>query len=102
MDPNHSNWHHTTLLQDKARLGDIEKVTLLLDHGADIDAVDEEFRSTALGFAARWGQQEMVSFLIDRGADVNKAGAAWASPLAWAKKKGHGEIEADLLRAGAL
>jgi len=101
MDPNHSNWHYTTLLQDKARLGDIEKVTMLLDHGANIDAIDEEFRSTALGFAARWGQREMVSYLIERGADVNKAGASWATPQAWAQKKGHGEIEADLRSAGA-
>lgn len=101
MDANHSNWHYTTLLQDKARLGDIEKVRLLLNHGADIDAVDEEFRSTALGFAARWGQREMMNYLIERGADVNKAGARWATPLDWARKKGCSEIEADLRKAGA-
>lgn len=101
MDADHSNWHHTTLLQDKARLGDIEKARLLLDHGADVDAVDEEFRSTALGFASRWGQREMVNYLVERGADVNGAGAPWSTPLEWARKKGHSEIEADLLNAGA-
>lgn len=101
MDPDHSNWHHTTLLQDKARLGDIEKVTLLLDHGAEIDATDEEFKSTALGFAVRWGQREVAGFLIERGADINRSGAPWATPLAWAKKKGHTGIETDLLSAGA-
>jgi uncharacterized protein len=35
--------------------GDLQKVRLLLDHGADIDAIDEEYRSTPLGYAARWG-----------------------------------------------
>lgn len=101
MDPDHSNWHRTTLLQDKARLGDIEKAKLLLDHGADIDAIDEEFQSTPLGFAARWGQREMASFLIERGADVKLSGAPWATPLAWASGKGYRDIEADLIDAGA-
>ena len=51
------NWQHTTLLHEMARLGEIRKATLLLDRGADIDAVDQEFQSTPLGFAARWGQR---------------------------------------------
>ena len=33
--------------------------------------------------------------------DPNTAGAPWAMPLAWAQKKGHREIEADLRAAGA-
>jgi ankyrin repeat protein len=101
MNPNHMNWHHTTLLHDKAFRNDPQKVRLLLDHGADIDAVDEEFRSTPLGLAARWGHKEMVALLLERGADPKKSGAPWATPLAWARKKGHAEIESDLLRAGA-
>ncbi|HEY0874698.1 MAG TPA: hypothetical protein VGD94_14595 [Vicinamibacterales bacterium] len=54
MNPNHMNVHHTTLLHDMAYLDDVRKATLLLDAGADIDAVDEEFRSTPLGLAARF------------------------------------------------
>ena len=96
MNPNHMNWHHVTLLHDMAQEGDIPKARLLLDHGADINAVDEEYRSTPLGFAARWGQREMVAFLIERGADPNKSNAVWSTPLAWARKKGHAEIENDL------
>ena len=101
MNPNHMNWHLTTLLHDKAFRGDLQKVRLLLDYGAHIDAVDEEFRSTPLGFAARWGRREIAWLLLERGADPNKAGEPWATPLAWARKKGYPEIEADLLRAGA-
>jgi ankyrin repeat protein len=80
---------------------DLRKAVLLLDHGADIDAVDDELRSTPLGSAARWGRREIVQLLQDRGADPNRAGASWATPLAWAVKKGHSDIAAMLRSAGA-
>jgi uncharacterized protein len=102
MNPNHMSWHHVTLLHDMAQEGDIPKARLLLDHGADINPIDEEYRSTPLGLAARWGQREMVGFLVGRGADPNRADAPWATPVAWARKKGYAEIEADLTRAGAV
>jgi ankyrin repeat protein len=101
MNPNHMNCHHTTLLHAMAQEGHLQKARLLLDHGADLNAVDREFRSTPLGLAARWGQGEMVTFLLERGADPNTSDAPWATPLAWARKKGHPDIEADLRRAGA-
>jgi hypothetical protein len=101
MNPNHMSWHHVTLMHDMAQAGDIAKATLLLDHGAEIDPIDEEYRSTPLGLAARWGQQKMVRFLLGRGADPNKSGARWAAPLVWASKKGHAHIESDLRSAGA-
>lgn len=101
MNPNHTNWRCFTLLHDMACTGDLRKAQLLLDHGAEINAIDEEYSSTPLGYAARWGRQEVVTLLLERGADPNKAGAPWATPLAWAQKKGHAEIEAALLEAGA-
>jgi ankyrin repeat protein len=82
-----------------AQDGDLEKVRLLLDHGADINALDEEYRSTPLGFAARWGHLEMVRLLLERGADPAKSGAPWSTPLAWARKKRHREIGALLTAA---
>jgi ankyrin repeat protein len=101
MNPNTMSWHHVTLLHDMAQKGDIKKAELLLKYGAEIDPVEEEYRSTPLGMAARWGNMEMVSYLLAKGADINKAGASWATPLAWAKKKGHIEIEKILIDAGA-
>lgn len=99
MNPNHMSWQHVTLLHDMAQRGNIPKARLLLDHGADINAVDEEYRSTPLGLAARWGQRKMVAFLLERGADAEKAGASWATPLAWARNKGFTEIATDLKKS---
>ena len=101
MNPNHMNWHRTTLLHDMAWEGDVRKAKLLLDHGADINAVDDEFRSTPLAVAARFGQREVSRMLLERGADPNRAAASWATPLAWACKKGFPDIESDLKKAGA-
>jgi ankyrin repeat protein len=98
MDPNHMNWHRFTLLHHMAAEGEIAKARLLLDHGADIDAIDEEYRSTPLGVAARRGQEALVDLLLEHGADPTVAGAAWATPLAWAEKKAHNRI-VERLRA---
>jgi hypothetical protein len=96
MNPNHMNCHRTTLLHGMAQLGDVARATLLLDRGADINAVDDEFKSTPLGFAARWGRRGMVRMLLDRGADSELAGAPWAVPIEWARAKGRRGILSDL------
>lgn len=101
MNPNHSTWQGVTLLHDMAQAGDLTKARLLLDHGAAINPIDEEYRSTPLGLAARWGRTEMVAFLLKQGAAPDRSGAPWATPLAWARKKGHAAVEALLRDAGA-
>ena len=98
MNPNTMSWHHVTILHDMAVKGFIDKAELLIKHGAVIDPVDEEYQSTPLGMAARWGHVEMVEYLLSKGADPNKSGAQWSTPLAWARKKGHKEIENILLK----
>ena len=97
MSARHMNCHRTTLLHEMARRGELTKARLLLDHGAEIDAVDDEFKSTPLGFAARWGQAAMVRLLLDHGADRRSAGAGWAEPAAWARRKGHDAIAGWIL-----
>jgi ankyrin repeat protein len=58
---------------------------------------DDLLRSTPLGWACRWGRVEMATLLLDRGADPIEADAdAWASPIAWARKKDHRDIAALL------
>ena len=102
MDADTMSWHGVTILHDMAQKGNIAKAALLLQYGADINVIEEEYQSTPLGMAARWGHTAMVKYLLQQGADVNKAGASWSTPLAWAKKKKHSEIEQLLHDAGAL
>jgi ankyrin repeat protein len=101
MNPNTMSWHHVTILHDMAQKGFIDKAELLLSYGADINLIEEEYQSTPIALAARWGHEPMVEYLIKQGANLNKAGAEWATPLSWAKKRGHPGIEKLLLNAGA-
>ena len=101
MSPNTMSWQHVTILHDMAQKGFVDKAALLIQYGADMNLIDEAYQSTPLGLAARWGQTAMVHYLLKQGADPNKAGTSWATPLAWANKKGHAEIETILRRAGA-
>ena len=71
--------------------------TVLVDHGADLNVQDELLQSTPLGWAARWGRLELARLYLDRGAVPTLAGADWATPLAWAEKKGYPDI-ADLIQ----
>ncbi len=102
MNPNQRDWLGATPLHEFARKGDVERAALFLDHGADIDARDEDLLSTPLAWAAKFGKREMVEFLLGRGAKTNLPDdPAWATPLAWATRRGHTEIREVLERAGA-
>jgi len=87
-----------TPLHHFASHGDIEGAAIYLEHGANIEAEDGEWRSTPLARAAEAGRTRMVEFLLRRGARVNPIGGpAWAKPIAWAERRGHTEI-VELLR----
>lgn len=103
LDPNLPDWQRRTPLHDLCRPNRAVSnaagmVRMFLEFGADVNAIDEEDRSTPLGIAAREGNAELVGLLLDNGADPNAAGAQWATPLAWAERRGHEEI-ARLLRS---
>jgi RNA polymerase sigma factor (sigma-70 family) len=102
MDPNRPNWLRITPLHHFAESGDLEGAAIFIEHGADLNARDEEFCSTPLAWAARCGQTRMVEFLLRRGAQLSLPDdlpdLAWATPLAWATRRGHQAI-ARLLTA---
>jgi ankyrin repeat protein len=76
--------------------------TILLDAGARTDIRDEFLKSTQLGWACRWGRVALVELLLARGADPIEAGAEpWATPVAWAERRQHGEIASILRQHGA-
>jgi ankyrin repeat protein len=74
---------------------------VLIDHGADIDAIDRNLQSTPLGWRCRYGDRATAAYLLERGADPNGAGAPGAKPLAWAERRGYGDIAEMLKRHGA-
>ena len=74
---------------------------VLLDYGADINALDGNLKSTPLAWRCLYGHKAVAEFLLDRGADPNAAGAPWATPLAWAERKGWIDIVSMLKQRGA-
>ena len=99
------DWMGATPLHHFARKGDVEGATMFIDHGADLNARDEDICSTPLGWAARNGKLEMVELLVSRGAKPNlpddRPDLLWATPLAWATRRGYVEIAELLRRHGA-
>jgi ankyrin repeat protein len=98
MKANYKNWLGITPLHVFAKKDDTESAEIFLEHGADINAIDDEFYSTPLGYAAKYGRKRMVELLLSHGADPDlPLIPPWAKPLAWARKRGYHEIS-DLLR----
>lgn len=76
--------------------------TLLIEHGADVDAARggeglPRAGWTPLHYAAGYGLTEVARMLIDRGANVEKADGDGRTPLDVALECNHADI-ADLLR----
>jgi ankyrin repeat protein len=90
MNPSQPDWLGITPLHHFASRGDIENAAIYIDHGADLHARDEDICSTPLGWAAKSGKAPMVEFLLRRGAIPNLPhDPPWATPLAWAIRRGH-------------
>ena len=66
-----------------AREGEIESARLLLEAGADIDAIAADGKNP-LGLAIYNGHYDVASLLVDSGANVNHPDAEGFTPLFWA------------------
>ena len=66
-----------------AREGELEAARLLVEAGADVNAIAADGKNP-LGLAIYNGHYELASFLIDNEADVNHADAERFPPLFWA------------------
>jgi ankyrin repeat protein len=81
----------------------IEAARLLLQKGADINAIPRGFHypGTGLHHAAAHGHRPMVEFLVEQGADPNaKDRERGGSPAGWAAYGGHIELSSFLDRIG--
>ena len=103
-----------------ARTGNVEAATLLLDAGADVNAIELWGEQSALMWAAAQKQPAMIKLLIARGADVDARGAVrnWErkvikeprpkdmnqggfTPLLYAAREGCIECAKELAAGGA-
>ena len=53
-----------------ARQGDLNRVKLLVEKGADVNEKDD-YRSSVLHYAVESGNLEVVQYLVEKGVDVN-------------------------------
>lgn len=68
-NPSRPDWLGRTALHHYARRGDVPNARLILEHGADIDAIDDQYHGTPLAWAARERHEDMVRHLLEHGAD---------------------------------
>ncbi len=66
MDPNLPNWQQIRPLHHMGRRGEVDEARLFIEFGADPGVIDEEYRTTPLGWAARCGQTGYAQFLLER------------------------------------
>ena len=76
-----------------------ELVKILLEAGADVDAVDSD-QSSPLHFASKSSSVPVVKVLLEAGADVNALNCSQSSPLHYASKRNPAVVPV-LLEAGA-
>jgi ankyrin repeat protein len=101
MNPSQPDWLLVTPLHRFAGSGDIANAAIFIEHGARLDARDEDISSTPLGWAAKFGRKEMVAFLLAKGASAwLPDDPPWATPLAWARRRGHADIAQLLEQQG--
>ena len=99
-DPNRPDWQGRTALHHYAGRGDIPNGRLMLERGADINALDDQYRGTPLAWAARKGHEDMVRLLLSEGADpVLPRDLPPATPRARARAADHERIVAILEEA---
>jgi len=75
-------------------------VELLLAHGADVNARDNDGK-TPLIFAALSGNKDVVELLLAHGADANARDSEDWTPLLWAASDGYTDVVEFLLAHGA-
>jgi len=73
------------------RAGRVDDVTVLLDHGAEIDAAGER-GMTALHYAAMKGDVDAIRLLLGRGASPGIKDADGRTPFDWAIPAGKRDV----------
>jgi ankyrin repeat protein len=100
-DPNRKNDAGATALMWAAT--DLEKTRVLLEHGADVNAISDDFRTPLIIAATKHGNAATVRLLLDRGANPNPTPKpdVMGSPVVQAATTGDPEIMQLLIDHGA-
>lgn len=90
-----------SLLAFVCGVGFCDIARLLVDHGADVNAIADEESSSPLLVASSKGRTGIVRMLIDRGADVNATNGDGNSSLMLTSRHGHTGAARMLIDNGA-
>ena len=77
------------------------QVTVLLEHGSNVNELEPKTKATALHYAALNGHSVLVEALLSWGAEVNRQDYLGTTPLHFACQEGHLLCVLTLLKAGA-
>ena len=93
---------HRTPLMEATERGNEKMVRLLLEYGADVNALST-WGSNPLMCACSNGHQQVVTLLLDANADVeNRNSSSDDTPLIAAAEAGHSDVAKILLDHGAV
>ena len=84
-----------------ARTGNRLALTVLLEHGADVDAIEAWRGQTALMWAVAQNQVDAVDVVLRAGADPNARSTGGFTPILFAAREGYLDVLNALVRAGA-
>ncbi|MDB4668762.1 ankyrin repeat domain-containing protein [bacterium] len=110
VNPNHRvEWCNdgSPTLHQWALYANVEAVQLLLEHGADINILDNlgrsalEYATGALNWTEPSKAEQVVKLIIQAGADVNVKSTLGYTPLIWAARAGNLKITKLLIEKGA-
>ena len=92
-DINARDWYGRTFLHHASCFENPDVAEFLIEAGIDINAIDHQSGTTALGLAAWSERMPIVDLLLNAGANPQlPTDAQWARPLTFAIEQGHDDI----------
>jgi len=97
-DINVKNAHGQSPLHLAVKQGNSDVVQVLLENGAEVDAIETDSGCTSLHYAASLGHADLCESLVRYGANPDAQTARLETPLHLAVSRGHPEVVALLLK----